>query len=208
MTPLEQCKTTKLSWGAMKSCAPITKTDIQCADSKGAYWPVTPAVTGPKLYVDIPNSFFAETPFNLVAGDKLLCKIRAHNSNGSGSWSMTNEPFSLNGDCATTEAPKPAVGCGVCSKPCKTSGCASCCGKKKNVLLENHVHEQHRHEYCHVHPEDQSRCIKKTVWKEQPYMEKVIRVRPMNVTRKVTVLRKESKMVPMTAFVNKTVQER
>lgn len=59
-----------------------------------------------------------------------------------------------------------------------------------------------------MHPEDQNRCIKKTVWKEQPYMEKVIVIKPMNVTRKVTVLRKESKMVPMTTFVNKIVQER
>lgn len=39
-------------------------------------------------------------------------------------------------------------------------------------------------------------------------MEKVIVLKPMNVTRKVTVLRKESKMVPMTSFVNKIVQER
>jgi len=36
-------------------------------------------------------------------------------------------------------------------------------------------------------------------------MEKVIVIKPMNVTRKVTVLRKESKMVPMTSFVNKIV---
>lgn len=140
MTPLEQCKTTKLSWGAMKSCGPILKTDIQCADSKGAFWPVTPSVTGPKLFIDVPNSFFAETPFNLVNGDKLLCKIRAHNSNGSGSWSMTNEPFSMNG-CSTPAVPTPSSGCGNCNKACKTTGCASCCSKKKSPLLENHVHE-------------------------------------------------------------------
>jgi hypothetical protein len=66
---------------------------------------------------------------------------------------MTNEPFSMNG-CSTPAVTKPSSGCGTCNKACKTTGCASCCSKKKSPLLENHVHEQHKHEYCHVHPED------------------------------------------------------
>ena len=47
-----------------------------------------------------------------------------------------------------------------------------------NIVVEGHMvkpgmtEKEHKHEYCHVHPEDKNRTISKTVWREVPYMSK------------------------------------
>lgn len=41
-----------------------------------------------------------------------------------------------------------------------------------HIVTPGMTEKEHKHEYCHVHPEDKNRTIKKTVWKEVPYMAK------------------------------------
>ena len=41
-----------------------------------------------------------------------------------------------------------------------------------HVVTPGMTEKEHKHEYCHVHPEDKNRVIKKTVWREVPYMAK------------------------------------
>jgi len=178
----EDCEVTEMRWGELKSCAPVVKTEIKCADKKGAFWPV-PAIIGTKLSISVKNSFFSTSPFNLLKGDSLVCKVRATNDNGSSKWSNVNQHYRLSVCGNTTLSVKNIESPCKCQSTCKVTGCAKCCGPSADKLTLGHVHEQHRHEFCHVHVQDQNRTIQKTVWKEMPVMMKKIVIRPINVTR-------------------------
>jgi len=48
--------------------------------------------------------------------------------------------------------------------------------------------KEHKHEYCHIHPEERNRVIKKTVWREEAYTAKNTIFRPFTRTIKKTIL--------------------
>jgi len=58
------CAATDMSWEALSSCAPITGTEIKCADKNGRIWPLR-FNNGPALTYKVDNRQFMGPPFNL-----------------------------------------------------------------------------------------------------------------------------------------------
>jgi hypothetical protein len=54
--------------------------------------------------------------------------------------------------------------------------------------VEDHNEKEHKHEYCHIHPEDKNRIIKKTVWREVAYTAKNTIFKPFKRMIKKTIM--------------------
>ena len=54
-----------------------------------------PTIVGTYLQWPIDNNHLRRAPFNLIDGDKVVCRIRALSKCGGSSWSRNSEPVVL-----------------------------------------------------------------------------------------------------------------
>jgi len=146
----DECKETSITWNGAASCAPLTKTELECLDNDGN-WRIMPEVAATATQITVKNELWTQSPFNLVGGSKLYCRYRSMSKSrwGWGIWSTSNSAFVLP-DCSppTLEVveEKPVeedlfqadMPC-ACNASCKIFGCGDCCNKNTKESFWNKV---------------------------------------------------------------------
>jgi hypothetical protein len=106
------------------SCAPVLKTETQCADQDGNYHSL-PQFSGAFNSWTIYSNHFRKAPFNLKFGEQLNCRARSSNANGWGDWSSRNQAYTIS-DCSNQQ--QSGSSC-PCNRSCRATGCGGCCSQ-------------------------------------------------------------------------------
>jgi len=90
----QDCNKIQMSVAIPSSCAPVLKTQTECADSTGVFREL-PQFSGAFNSWTIYSNHFRKAPFNLKFGDQLNCRARSSNVNGWGAWSQRNQAYAI-----------------------------------------------------------------------------------------------------------------
>ena len=88
------CNKSQMSWDPPVSCAPISKTEMQCKGTDGNFTNL-PVIPGAFAAWTLDVQHFYKSPFNLKAGDALECRIRSYSRIGWSEWSEVNQGYKL-----------------------------------------------------------------------------------------------------------------
>ena len=92
--------------------------DLECQDALGVYRAM-PTILGDYLNWTIENTHLNRSPFNLDAGDDIVCHIRSSSKCGLSPWSPDSKPVVLK-DCEAPviSAPIEQEEAAVCKPSC------------------------------------------------------------------------------------------